>query len=191
MKKFFVVIISLFTFMTIYAQNCDLTGFISYSHGGYKGSGTPSQILQDNFAAVFPDGILIEGNGNSLKLTTSEAVNEFMKVSGTSVQLNGTFEDPEIPKGKSGKEIINKLGGILGAQLVTAIINVEFERSNVLGTNPLTLGDLVYTKTDFKDLTIDEFLNIAKAVYVGSNTEYSFSDVSDAAEEIILNFHEY
>ncbi|MDP4190963.1 MAG: hypothetical protein Q8858_05360, partial [Bacteroidota bacterium] len=78
------IILSLFFCDNIFAQNtCDLTGFVTYTQGGWGGPGNsaPGKIRDQYFSGVFPNGLKI-GTLFTLKLTTAKAVEDFLPQGG-------------------------------------------------------------------------------------------------------------
>ncbi len=165
---------------------CDLSGFITFSQGGWRASAhgnNPGTIRDAHFGEVFPTGLVIgDPNHHTITLTSSKAVKKFLPGGGHSKVLQASYNNPTSHQ---------KVAGNWGGQIAAAIINVEFDKKGFLGTNSLKLGDLVFEDGTFEDMSIKDFLVIAnKAIGGGSLSGYSIEDIANAAELINLNFDE-
>ncbi len=164
--------------------NCDLSGFKTYSQGGWhaKAHGQNGGSVRDaHFDAVFPNG-LIAGDKDHfyIRLTTSNDAAAFLPGTGRSKVLTKSYTNPLSRQ---------KVAGNWGGQIVAAILNVKFDKAGFLGTNAQKLGSLVFALGKFEGMSIDEFLVIAnKALGGGGLSGYSIQDIQNAAELINLNF---
>ncbi|MCF8267843.1 MAG: hypothetical protein K9I69_07140, partial [Ignavibacteriales bacterium] len=170
----------LFFAATLHAQNCDLSGYATYSQGGWLGSSNSSQaqVLAANFNAVFPNGVVISGPNGSLTFTSAQAVWDFSAGGGSSI-LSGNIVNPT-----------NKLGNF-ASQIVAMTINVAMDAAGVTRTNPVPLGNLIFDGGIFDGMTVNEFMAFAQAALFGGPLNgYSISDITGGADDINLNFHE-
>jgi len=168
------------------ASVCDLSGFITYSQGGWRASAhgnNPGTIRDAHFAEVFPKGLIIGDPGHyTITLTSSEAVKKFLPGGGRSKLLHSSYKNPTSHQ---------RVAGNWGGQIAAAMINVEFDKKGFLGNNKLKLGDLVFKNGTFEDMSIKDFLVIAnKAIGGGGLSGYSIGQIANAAELINLNFDE-
>ncbi|MFN3969623.1 hypothetical protein, partial [Flavobacterium sp.] len=166
----------------ISAQDC--LGFTTYSMGGWGTEchgGNPGCYRDANFEAAFPDGIRIGNETNSITLTTSQAVADFLPSGSTPRALNsGALVNP-------GNDYRNGLAG----QLVALTLSVGFDAYDVnFSSNTQSLASLVITSGTFAGMTVGDFLILANSAIGGEVTGYSFSEFNSAAAAINLNFHE-
>jgi len=135
------------------SSSCDLSGFITYSQGGWHASAhgnNPGAIRDAHFAEVFPNGLVIgDPNHYTIKLTSSAAVKKFLPGGGHSKVLGTSYTNPTSHQ---------KVAGSWGGQIAAAIINVEFDKKGFLGNNSLKLGDLIFEDGTFEDMSIKDFL---------------------------------
>ena len=162
------------------AQNC--TGFTTFTIGGWGtqcNGGNPGCYRDANFNEAFPDGLTIGGTANSLTLTSSAAVEEFLP-SGTQARaLNaGTMVDP----GGSYKNV-------LAGQLVALTLAVGFDAYDPnFSSNTQSFGSLVITSGTFEGMTVTDFLALANTAIGGTQTGYSLSDFNATASAINENY---
>ena len=162
------------------AQSCE--GFKTFSQGGWGTQchgGNPGCYRDAHFNAAFPDGLLIGNSTNSLTLTSSLAVKNFLPSGTTPRALNaGNLVDP-------GSTYKNVLAG----QLVALTLSVGFDSYDAnFGSNTTSLGSLTIASGTFAGLTVTQFLQIANNAIGGQSTGYSFSRLNAAASAINENF---
>ncbi len=165
---------------------CDLSGFLTYSQGGWSSrphGQNPGTILEAHFTETFPHGLVIgDANHNSITLTSAKAVRNFLPGGGHSVVLSASYTNPAKRQ---------KVGGNWAGQIAAAVINVEFDKRGYLGNNSLKLGDLVFKDGPFEDMTINDFLKLAnKALGNGGLNGYTIEQIANAAELVNVNFDE-
>ena len=165
-------------------SNCDLSGFVTYSQGGWSSPAhghNPGSIRDANFAEAFPNGLVIgDPQHHIITLSTSKAVEKFLPGGGKSKVLNQSYTNPTSRQ---------KVAGNWGGQIAAAIINVEFDKKGFLGNNSLKLGDLVFKDGAFEDMSINDFLVIAnKAIGDAGLSGYTIEQIANSAELINLNF---
>jgi len=180
MKKLALVFAILIFAGSLRAGNCDLSGYATYSQGGWIGSSNSSQaaLLAANFETVFPNGVIVSGPNGSLTFTSAQAVWDWSTGGGSSI-LTQSYVNPT-----------NKLGNF-ASQIVAMTINVAMDAAGITRTNPVPLGDLIFEDGDFEDMTVNEFLAFAQsALFGGPLNGYSISDITGGADDVNLNFHE-
>ncbi len=179
------------SFKDAHASTCDLSGEVSYSQGGWSADAhgnNPGTILDAHFNDVFPDGLVVgDPAHHTIKLTSADAVRNFLPGGGTSAVLTQNYTNPTREHGHNADE----LGGNWAGQIVAAEINVKYSEAGDIGTNSLKLGDLVFTGTGtaFDGTSVNDFLAIANTALGGGGLDgYTISDIQNVAELINTNF---
>jgi hypothetical protein len=169
-----------FGILQSYSQTC--TGFTTYTMGGWGThchGGNPGCYRDANFDAAFPDGVLIGSGGNTLALTSTEAVEYFLP-SGTTPRAlpAGALVDPG-----------NTYRNVLAGQLVTLTLNVGFDAYDAnFSSNTESFGNLIITMGPFEGMTVNDFLALANGIIGGTQTGYTFSQLNVAASAINENY---
>jgi len=164
------------------AQTDDCSGFKTFTIGGWGANchgGNAGCYVVNNFSAAFgPNGISI-GCNNSLRLTSAQAVNDFLPSGSTPAVL---------PVGN----MINPGAGyqnVLAAQLVAVTLAVGFDEYDPnFSSNALLLGDQVITSGVFQGYTVRQFLQTANDVVGGCVTGFSPNDLNVTATMINQNY---
>jgi choice-of-anchor A domain-containing protein/uncharacterized repeat protein (TIGR01451 family) len=162
-------------------DSCDLTGFSTYTQGGWSSpsNSTPGMLRDQYFDTVFPSD-LIMGSTHTLTLTTANAVMNFLPQGGTSYKLITDYVDP-----------LSTSAGVLAGQLTAAMLNVHFNAEGYLGNNPdYLLGELVITAGPFQGKTVNQLLAIANSAIGGESSGYTYSEISNALTAVNENFNE-
>ena len=160
----------------------------TFTQGGWGATNmTPWQVnyLYNNFDQAFPDGLSIGCNtGFSLKLTSAQAVTDFLPSGGTPSALNQDYTNP-------GSSYSNTLAG----QLVSVTLAVVFDAYDAnFSSSNITLGDFIITSGAFQGYSVNQFLQSANNFIGGcgttksSATEFSASDYNATATAINENF---
>lgn len=160
----------------------------TFTQGGWGATNmTPWQVnyLYNNFDQAFPDGLSIGCNtGFSLKLTSAQAVTDFLPSGGTPSALNQDYTNP-------GSSYTNTLAG----QLVSVTLAVVFDAYDAnFSSSNITLGDFIITSGAFQGYSVNQFLQSANNFLGGcgtaksSTTEFSASDYNATATAINENF---
>jgi choice-of-anchor A domain-containing protein/uncharacterized repeat protein (TIGR01451 family) len=160
-------------------DTCDLTGFLTYTQGGWGSSSnsTPGQIRDQYFDLVFPSDLVAGGN-YTLTLTTAATLMNFLPQGGTANPFNQNYIDPT-----------STSAGILGGQLVAAMMNYHFDLAGYIGSNnEYTLGQLVITSGPFMGKTVQELLEIANIAIGGGVSAFSYSEINTALTNLNENF---
>lgn len=182
-----VIILSLVIISTGYieAQSkceeaCDLSGLYTLTQGGWgsKSTSQPGKLRDQYFSAVFPSGLVVGGN-YTLTLNSARAVQDFLPNGGTPAALNKDYVNPKTTS-----------AGNLAAQTVALKLNVAFDDAGKTGTNPLALRDLVIASGPLAGKTVGQLLDLCNIALGGGSTQYTYSQLSDAATKINENFDE-
>lgn len=161
------------------SDECDLNGYFTLTQGGWSNNGA-GKVRDQYFHLAFPTGLTVGGYGGyTLKLTTAQAVKDFLPQGGTPAALTQNYIDP-------GSADIS----ILLGQVVAVTLAVNFHQYVYTGSNTFAIGDLVITKGTFEGLTVNQFLVIANTAIGGGTTGFSLSEINDAATQINENFVE-
>lgn len=171
-------------FKTVEEIGCDLTGFKTFSQGGWSSpahGSNPGAVRDAYFNEVFPNGLTAgDPNNFTIFLNSSSAVKSFLPGGGRSKILTQSYTNPYSRQ---------RVGGNWAGQIVAAIMNTEYDRAGHMGSNTLKLGDLIFTSGPFEDMSVDDFLIIAnKALGGGGLSGYTIDEIQAYAEIINLNF---
>ncbi len=165
---------------------CDLSGFLTYSQGGWGApahGNNPGAVRDAYFTAVFPSGLEVGDPSNfTIHFTTASAVAAFLPAGGVDLPLTQNLTDPSSSNG---------IGNWAG-QIVAAVMNVGYDEAGYLGNGYTDLKNLKYIAGPFAGTTIEDFLIIANTALGGGSTSgYSYNQIGYAAEQINLAFDGY
>lgn len=167
---------------SLFAQQNDCTGFRTQTQGGWgaKPAGNnPGVYVHANFASAFPNGLTIGCGGNTLTLTSAQAVTDFLP-SGSTPSL--------LPVGNT----VNPGGSysnVLAGQLVTAVLNVGFDANDPnFSSNTTKTGDLVIVSGTFAGLTINQLIAEANKTIGGCSSKYTPSQLNTALSSFNENY---
>jgi SprB repeat len=153
--------------------------FRTQTQGGWGSTcngGNPGCYRDANFAAAFPNGLTI-GCNNTLTLTTSAAVENYLPCGGPASVLSGTFTDP------------NCLNNVLSAQLIAATLSVTFDAYDAnFGASTTALGSLVVASGPMAGLTVNQVLLEANLAIGGCGSTYSLNALNQTLTSINENF---
>jgi hypothetical protein len=156
--------------------------FRTQTQGGWGSSpngNNPGAYLQANFAAAFPNGLEIGCNNRKLRLTSAEAVRNYLPAGGPAGKLPaGTLVNP------------TKYKNVLAAQLVTATLSVGLDaRDPIFGIANMTLGAAIIQQGPFAGLTVQQLLDAANA-FIGDcgGNGHSASAYNEALSAINENY---
>ncbi|MDP2039174.1 MAG: SdrD B-like domain-containing protein, partial [Ignavibacteria bacterium] len=163
--------------ITFQTNNCDLSKFTTYTQGGWgsPSNSGPGKIRDANFTTVYPSGLTVGGT-YTIKLTSAQAVEDYLPDGGTPAALTQNYINPTTA--------INVLAG----QVVALQLNVDYSAAGFLGSTSYSIGTLNILSGPFSGMTVNQFLAIANSTLGGANTGYSFSDINEAATAINENF---
>ncbi|MDP3582968.1 MAG: SdrD B-like domain-containing protein, partial [Ignavibacteria bacterium] len=163
--------------ITFQTNNCDLSKFTTYTQGGWgsPSNSGPGKIRDANFTAVYPSGLTVGGT-YTIKLTSAQAVEDYLPDGGTPAALTQNYINPATA--------IN----ILAGQVVALKLNVDYSAAGFLGSTSYSIGTLNILSGSFGGMTVNQFLPIASSALGGANTGYSLTDINEAATAINENF---
>ncbi|MCI0503671.1 LamG domain-containing protein, partial [Candidatus Micrarchaeota archaeon] len=122
--------------------------FCTYTQGGYGApqQGKPRAILFNNFASVYPSGMVVGDEGGAdndrfymMNFTSAQAVNNYLPQGGTAGYLNADLVNPT-----------NSSSGIFGGQLTAALLNLKFDDAGIISARyePGALGGLHFKQCE-------------------------------------------
>ncbi|MBK9255211.1 MAG: carboxypeptidase regulatory-like domain-containing protein [Saprospiraceae bacterium] len=150
----------------------DCTGLRTQTMGGWgapAAGNNPGVYRNANFASAFPNGLEI-GCTNKLRLTTAQAVQNFLPCGGTGALLSaGTQTNP------------NCIGNVFAGQLVALTLSVTFDLydPNFAPSN-FNLKDLKIGSGPLQGLSVQQLLIEANNLIGGCGSAYSISQLSTA-----------
>ncbi len=168
------------------AVPCDLTGFLTYSQGGWGSpahGNNPGAVRDAYFSLVFPTGLVVGDPSNfTIHFSSASAIQSFLPAGGSDNPLTQNLTDPANSNG---------IGNWAG-QIVAAEMNLGYDEAGYLGNGFADLKDLKYISGPFAGMTIEDFLIIANTALGGGSTSgYSYNQIGYAAEQINLAFDGY
>ncbi|MCB0431156.1 MAG: hypothetical protein H6585_05345 [Flavobacteriales bacterium] len=146
-------------------------GWGSTPHGN-----NPGAYLAANFDAAFPIGLTV-GCGNTITLTSAQAVSDFLPQGGNSVVLTASYTDP-----------VAGMGNLAG-QLVAATISVTMDDyDSNFSPSPNRLGDATIIGGAMDGMTVDQVLAEGNKILGGCVSAYTLEDVHAALGTINENY---
>jgi hypothetical protein len=163
--------------------DCPCNGFKTYTQGGWgscPNGNNPGSYLNypGRFNAVFPQGLTIGcQGGNKLKLTSAQAVTNFLP-SGTTARA--------LPFGVLVNPTRNSYRNVFAGQLIALTLNVKFDSAiSNFASSYLNLKDLYIVQGIFMGWTVNQLLNEANKKIGGCSTNsYSYSQFNDALNKV-------
>ena len=135
-------------------------------------------LLAANWTALYPSGLLVGGT-KTIKLTSAAAVQAYLPEGKTPGVLRNNYVNPTSTE-----------AGIIGAQVVTLKINVDFSNAGIFkpGLQNLRLA----AGNKFAGYTVAQVLSIGNAV-LGGNTAalpvgLTLNDLKEALDKINSNY---
>ena len=161
-------------------QPCE--GFRTQTQGGWgsvPNGNNPGVYLYANFDAAFPSGLTIGGCGNTLVLTSEQAVTDFIPSGSTPSALPaGTLTDPGLA-----------YSNVLAGQVTALTLSVTFDLYDAnFGSNPDNLEDLIVGSGDFAGWTVSQVLAEANAILGGCASSYTPSQINEVVSSINENY---
>jgi hypothetical protein len=161
--------------------------YCTYSQGGYGGPGAPFQLLNNNFAAVFPSGVEVGtpgAGGNSMRFTSAAAVQAYLPAGGPSGALTGDLVNP-----------VSSSSGVFGGQVLTLKINVAFSDFGATPNSTGNFGDLYYCNPgdSLHGMTVRQILAALETALGGGGlpSGHTFDSLNTLANNLNINaFHE-
>lgn len=153
--------------------------YCTYSQGGFGGPGAPFNLLNSNFATVFPSGIEvgIPGTGGfSLKFTSAAAVQNYLPANKTPDKLTADLTNPT-----------STSAGVFGGQVLTLKINVALSAAGATSNTLGNFGNLYYCNPgdSLHGMTVSQILAAMETALGGGalpagHTYASLSDLADS-----------
>ena len=159
--------------------SCD---FRTYTQGGWgapANGNNPGVYRNASFASAFPQGLTIGcASGNTLLLTTAQAVQDFLPSGSTPSALPSDLVNPG-----------GTYNNVFAGQLVALTLSLGFDAwdANFAGSAGY-LGDQVISSGTFAGMTITQVVNIANQVIGGCSNQYTFSQLNDVLSDLNENF---
>ncbi len=158
------------------------SGFRTVSQNGYATTcvgNDPACYLTSNFAASFPNGIVIGSGTRYLKFTSAEAIRNFLPSNSAPKALNqGTILNPSSSVYDNG----------LAAQVLTTKLNMAFGKNADFASTDVSLGDLFITSGTFEGMKVSQVLTIANTILGNGTSKYTMTDVNNALVAINSNY---
>ncbi len=152
--------------------------FRTQTQGGWgtAANGNNPGVYRDAaFSAAFPEGIVI-GGGFSLTFTSSQSVQNFLPAGGTPSALTESAVDPSS-------------GNVFAGQVLALTLSVGFDLYDEdFGASDVNLKDLVFVDGTFEGWTVEAVLAEANNVLGGGSSNFTASELSDAAASVNENF---
>ena len=163
---------------------CNLRTQTQGGWGSDPDGGNNGAYLHNNFAAAFPEGVVIGDvsasdacTGYSLRLTTANAVTAFLPSESTPRALNANYTNP------------TGYGNVLAGQALALTLSIGFDRKfSDFGASAALLEDAVVTEGVFAGKTVAWVLEEANRALAGCGSAYSFSQINDVLSKINQNF---
>ena len=161
-------------------DNC--IGFCTQTQGGWgsKENGENPGVYRDaNFVGAFPSGVTIGCGTKLLKLTTSQAVEDFLPSGSTpSVLPSGTLIN-----------VGSLYSNVLAGQVVALTLNVGFDNYDVnFGSSSTNLKNLIINSGTFSGKNVQFLLDEANKALGGCSSTYSLSDINNAVSSVNENY---
>lgn len=162
------------------SSSCVAAGnFKTFTQGGWGAvphGNNPGTYLHNNFASVFPNGLTV-GCNYTIKLTTAQAVTDFLPQGGTPSALTINYIDP-------ASQVT-----VLAGQLVALTLSVMFDAADPsFSSSSASLGSLVVVSGTFAGFTVSDVLNEANKVLGECVSAYSVADMNAILSSINENF---
>ncbi|MBX7052100.1 MAG: T9SS type A sorting domain-containing protein [Flavobacteriales bacterium] len=159
--------------------SCD---FRTYTQGGWGApahGNNPGVYRNANFAGAFPSGLTIGCNpGNTLTLTSAQAVQDFLPSGSTPSALPSDLVNPG-----------NSYNNVLAGQLVAVTLALGFDAYDPnFGGSTGFLGNQTIASGTFAGMTISQVVAIANQVIGGCSNAYTYSSLNEVLTGINENF---
>jgi hypothetical protein len=171
-----------FNLGSTYGQVEDCLGqFKTFTIGGWGTAchgGNPGCYRDANFAGAFPAGLTIGCGSNTISLTSTLAVQNFLPSGGTPSLLSGALVDP----------LAAAVGNTLASQLVGVTLAVGFDAYDPnFSSSGDVFGDLEILNGPHAGMTVSEFLSYANQV-IGGCIPGDASELNGTASAINENY---
>ena len=147
--------------------------------GAEPNGNNPATYLHANFDAAFPTDLVVGCvGGETLTLTSAQAVTDFLVSTGPKVALDQSYVDPGASYGNN-----------LASQLVAATLSVGFDYNDPsFGQGSQNLGDMIILDGPFQGWTVNQLLAEANNALGGCGSAYTFTQLNDALDAINNNY---
>jgi hypothetical protein len=153
--------------------------FRTQTQGGWGSTPTgnnPGAYLHANFAAAFPGGLTV-GCGNTITLTSAQAVTDFLPQGGTPVALTQSYTNP------------TSSISVLAGQVTALSLSVGFDAYDPnFGASNTNLGSMVVASGTFQGWTVNQLIAEGNKVLGGCTSSYSVSQLNAAIDAVNNNF---
>ncbi len=162
-----------------YSQGCS-GDFKTFTQGGYGtncNGNNPGCYRDAHFDTAFPDGLAIGCGNNTLTFTSSSAIASYLPAGSGPALLSGN--------------VVNPVGtrGVLSSQLIALTLSVGFDVADPnFSSSNVSLGSLTIKSGMFTGMSIADFLQLANNIIGGCSTQYSLSNINEAATALNENF---
>ncbi|GDX52628.1 hypothetical protein LBMAG27_16750 [Bacteroidota bacterium] len=159
---------------------CD--GFRTQTQGGYGNGGAPGVYMAAHFASAFPNGLTVGGTSCTgshwLKLTTAQAVTDFLPSGSTPTKLLQNWTNPG-----------SALNNVFAGQVVTAALSLGFDNTDPnFSSNSIHLKDLYFNTGTFAGWTVQQVFNEANKKLSGCYSSYSYTQLNNAMDMFNQNY---
>jgi hypothetical protein len=139
----------------------------------------PGAYLYANFQSAFPSGLTV-GCNYTIRLTSAEAITNFLPQGGTPASLTKNYVDP-INKSKGPDNPKN----VLSSHVVALKLSVTFDLwDEDFGESNTNLANAVVTQGQFEGWTVGAILAEGEKVLGGCSSPYSASELNEVLSAI-------
>lgn len=156
--------------------------FKTFTIGGWGtncNGNNPGCYRDANFDAAFPDGVAIGCGNNKLIFDSSAAIANYLPAGGgPSVLLPpGVYTNPTTSR------------GVLSSQVLAIALAVGFDNADPnFSASNLSFASLTIKSGTFSGMSVGDFLTLANNVLGGCSSQYTPTQLNDAATAINENF---
>jgi SdrD B-like domain/Concanavalin A-like lectin/glucanases superfamily len=160
-------------------SDCDFKTFTQGGWGAPANGNNPGAYRDANFATAFPSGLTIGcAAGNTLTLTSAQAVKDFLPSGSTPSALPSDLVNPG-----------NSYRNVLAGQLTALTLSLGFDAAMPsFAPSPGYLGNGVIASGPFAGTTVSQLVQISNDVIGGCASTYSYSVLNQALTAINENF---
>ncbi|MCF8424075.1 MAG: hypothetical protein K9H41_07010 [Bacteroidia bacterium] len=145
--------------------------------GSTPNGNNPGAYLHTNFAAAFPNGLVVGCGSNKITLTSAQAVTDFLPQGGTPSVLTQSYTNP-----------VTSIS-VLAGQVVALKISVTLDNAIVsYGNSTTSLASLVIASGTFQGWTVGQLLAEAELILGGCASNYTASQINNAVDMVNNNF---
>lgn len=180
-RNLITLIVLLFS-VFFYSQNSCQNYTLTIGGWGNENPQNPNyQLLHNNFAAAFPNGVRLGcTDGFSVVFTNAQAISDYLPAGSTARKLDRNYTNPTTAQ----------LSNILVSQLLAVKLAVGIDAANPnYSSSPFLLGNQKFVSGTFAGMTVNQFLQLADN-FIGDcgNSDYTASQFNAAATMINENY---